>query len=272
MPCISASSSNRARRNRSSIHATNNPWRCDMLRPSNSFQMLPLFFLVFTLYAASANATVVGGPYSGTTAGGSVSSFNWQQTINNDSNRLLVVLVGSPMGSVSGVTFNGTALTWKANAANDGVVTGVNSTGVLVSVWYLVSPPVGTYTIAVTLSGSTSSPCGIGAEYQNVNQTTPLGTAYSDPGQAGPPATSIDVYVDNTVSGGMAIDAVGAEANSTPTWNVGSGQTQRGTENAGSGIVMSLSEKTSNGSTTILSGSTYTQSAICQLGVEVRPY
>jgi hypothetical protein len=175
------------------------------------------------------------------------------------------------MGSVSGVTFNGTALTWKANAANDGVVTGVNSTGVLVSVWYLVNPPVGTYDIAVTMSGSTSSPCGIGAEYQNVNQTTPLGTVYSDPGQAGPPATSIDVYVDNTVSGGLAIDAVGAEANTTPTWNVGSGQTQRGTESAGSGIVMSLSEKASNGSTTILSGSTYTQSAICQLGVEVRP-
>jgi len=232
-----------------------------------------LALLSSTLQASAGIAAVIGGPYSGTTAGGSptLSSFSWQQTVSNVSNRLLVVVVASGTGTASGVTFNGTALTWKAGAANDGVEQTYNATGVFVSLWYLVNPPVGTYDVVVTMSGSVASAGGIGALYQNVNQTTPLGTVYSDPGQAGPPATSIDVYVDNTVSGGMAIDVVGAEALSTPTWNVGSGQTQRGVQTCGNGATVSLSEKASNGSTTILSRSTATQSAICQVGVEVRP-
>jgi hypothetical protein len=93
-----------------------------------------------------------------------------------------------------------------SNAANDGVVRGINSTGVLVSLWYLVNPPVGTYDIAVTMSGSITDSGGIGAEYQNVNQTTPFGgdVQRSRPGGS---ASDVDRCIRGlAVSGGMAID------------------------------------------------------------------
>ena len=134
--------------------------------------------------------------------------------------RLLVVGV-SLRGSttVNGVTYGGTALT---NVADNQGAGNQNRA----SVWYLLRPPSGTATVAVTLSGSTSVMAGA-VSFSGVDQTTPLGTAAVANGTSANPSVTVSsgsrqLVIDVLASNGDA-GALSAAAGQTEQWNGGTG-------------------------------------------------
>jgi hypothetical protein len=140
------------------------------------------------------------------------SSNSWSHTVGNFSNRILLVWVDTGLG-VSGVTFNGVALTQLA-------VVNYNSNNEHLYLFYLLNPPVGTYTVAVTASGTTYI-VGLSESYYNAAQSGSFGTVASNAGSG----TASSNTVASTSTSQIIIDGVnnGAASTATPT----AGQTKR---------------------------------------------
>jgi hypothetical protein len=96
---------------------------------------------------------------------GAVNVSSWSHTCSG-SQRLLVVFTDGPSGAVTGVTFNGVALTNIASATIANAVTGRT-----LQAWYLINPASGAHTVA--LSGPlTTNYIGISQSYTGCNQTS----------------------------------------------------------------------------------------------------
>jgi hypothetical protein len=145
------------------------------------------------------------------------SSLTWAHTVSG-SNRYLVVGVSinnENSGTVSGVTYNGQALT--------SLGTATNGTNARVEMWGMLAPPTGTHNVVVTLSTSQRFTAGA-VSFTGVHQTTPLGTLASNTG------TSLSASVAaSSASGEVVVDVV-AKKNSDSTLTVGADQTQRWNE------------------------------------------
>jgi len=128
-------------------------------------------------------------------------------------NRVLYVGVASYGSAVSGVTYNGDALSevWNTSRASAYYSSG----------WILVAPDTGTHDVVVTYTGTASAwqDQGISAiSFTGANQTTPNGTAVT----ANNYSTSASVTVSTGV-GEIVVDAARAGNGLT----VGSDQTRR---------------------------------------------
>lgn len=108
---------------------------------------------------------------TGTNGTGS-SSLSWSHTLGSGANILIVNVAGETATGnfgnsvVTGVTYNGVAMTKIAEAGNNG---GSNATHV--SMWVLIGaslPAVGAHTVAVTYTGSTTSQAGGGMSFKGV--------------------------------------------------------------------------------------------------------
>ena len=162
-------------------------------------------------------------------------TISWLHTVNNNSNRILIVQTGTggiySSHSVNSVRYGNNALT---------KVTNVNSSGSKNSdseLWYLLNPPNGTAAVYVNFKSTQDDQAGAASDYYNVNQTTPLGTAATNSGNCtGIPCAS-GTTASNSVSSilnQMVVDAVLVEddcTGGTGCWSVavstpGSGQTQ----------------------------------------------
>ena len=126
-------------------------------------------------------------------------SVSWKHTCSG-SNRLLFVGVSTAgaAGKVSGVKFNGVAMTNKWDAvASSGNVTG----------WILVAPDTGEHDIEVTFSSNTTQWAGphgfCGISFTGADQSTPTGDAVT--GSSGY-STSVSVTA-TTASGEIVVDA-----------------------------------------------------------------
>lgn len=152
-----------------------------------------------------------------------VSSFNWTHTVSSGSDRFLVVGVIQRDGSLAdigatGITANGDAMS--SLIAREGSFHAGNFGAEL---WGIVAPDVGTYSIAVTLPGTSDHAAAFaismfGAEQSLTMDDTETGLVdnfgISDP----------SISMTATLNGGIAIDALyNAVANSF--LDVGSGQT-----------------------------------------------
>jgi hypothetical protein len=135
------------------------------------------------------------------------------------SNRVLIAMTGvsaSAVGNVSGVTYNGVAMTPLWNVVNGGGST--RCTG-----WYLIAPDTGTHDLVATFTGgggANDEQALGGVSYTGVNQTVAVGTHASASGSSG--TASVDV---NSASGELVVDGVyfwGAPitegANQTKRW------------------------------------------------------
>src|SRR5688572_9172550 len=92
-------------------------------------------------------------------------SYSWNQACAG-SNRFLLVsvsLLSAVGGNVSSITYDSVALTFLGGLTVDGR---------RAELWGLVAPSVGTFSVAVTLSGAINS-VGCSAAFENVNQITP---------------------------------------------------------------------------------------------------
>src|SRR5262245_15152673 len=124
--------------------------------------------MVHRISCALAAALVVAAPGAGRTQPiafdaastgqlRNTSSVSWSHTVGAGSNRLLVVGIGTEDNPgqgdsvVTGVTFNGVALTRVAGAQQQAASAGSEN---ITDLWFMLSPPVGTGTVAVNLTGT----------------------------------------------------------------------------------------------------------------------
>jgi hypothetical protein len=122
--------------------------------------------------------------------------------------RILVVSFGygDDPTAVSGVTYNSIPLTEIRTEGFAG--------GRVTSMWYLVNPPAGTYTVSVDLTAaSTGTFIGASASYAGVDQTTPVEAGHV--GAQGNSATST-VDITTTNAGAWIVDSHYAGGN----WNM----------------------------------------------------
>lgn len=162
----------------------------------------------------------VGPDATGTTSAGST-TLSWSHTCSG-SNRLLIVTVAMGLvgdgGTTLSATYNGVAMT------SVGVVHANNGTDGYVQMFRLIAPVTGTNTVQITAAGNTPHDLvGGSVSFNNVNQTSPLGT----PATAFGSGTTPTVNVAGTTSGNLVVDAVCNGSSITS-----SGQTNRWLRNA----------------------------------------
>lgn len=135
---------------------------------------------------------------SSSSAGNGTNTVTWSHTVAAGSNRYLSVLVDSyfAAGEVTGVTFNGVALSNVGSySANDPRA----------SIWGLVAPDTGTHNVTVTFAGAASSNGACYAmSFTGVDQTTPTGTFAS----ANNTSTTPSVTSPSTDANGMIVSVV----------------------------------------------------------------
>lgn len=142
----------------------------------------------------------------------------WTHTVSAAAtDRILVVSFGygNNPTAVSGVTYNGIPLTE--------IRTETFAGGRVTSMWYLVNPPVGTYTVSVDLTFPSTGPFnGASASYAGVDQASPVEAGHV--GAQGNSATST-VNITTTNAGAWILDSHYAGGN----WNMvaKTGRTQR---------------------------------------------
>lgn len=185
---------------------------------------------------------------------GAGTSPSWSHTCTG-TNLLLVVQVGDFVGgdaeSVTGITYNGVALSLFPSHAFNVART---------SLWYLIAPATGAHTLAVT-SGSTVA-C-VASSWTGVHQTVPLGAGVTNTASAGQP-TSVSI---TGAVGSMLIAHTG---------NLSDDLTDAGTQTAtgfvaSGGFVCNASYKAGAGSATTLSWTGYVSDARwAVLAVEIK--
>ena len=127
-----------------------------------------------------------------------VSSISFNHTVAAGSNRILIVGVGMRNGAsnppiVSGITFNGVALT-KIRADEESASKNLRS-----ELWYLIAPDEGTYSVVITLDAASVDSIGIAHNWTGADQASPInanagGSVQND---ADGMTTAITTDVDN---------------------------------------------------------------------------
>lgn len=129
------------------------------------------------------------------------------------SDRLLVALIalrGNATQSVSGITYNGDAMT-KATSQSH------TSSNIDTEIWYLVNPDTGSNTMQVTFSGLQCEAMGLA--FTGVKQTSPLDQTAGAEGTSSTPSVSITPTENNELVVGVLIHE------SSTASSVGSGET-----------------------------------------------
>ncbi len=164
---------------------------------------------------------------------------SFSHTILNKTNRLLLVFTnGNTQNGMSGVTFNGVALTLLSS-------TQFNSGNG--QVWYMINPPVGTFNVVVSTSASQRTR-GVACNLYGVDQTTPFGTVSQGNG-VNSSSTIVTTNVGDIIVSAFFADQFG----SGPT--VGSGQTLQ-FNSGGATCGVSISNETASGTSDTQSFST----------------
>lgn len=166
----------------------------------------------------TSSTVTIDATSSAQTTGTSSSSLTFSHTVGSGSNRLMLVAVavggtgtGGGAGTVSSVTYGGTALTQ--------VGTRSSGTEVRTYIYRLIAPPVGTANVAVSVSVNSTIAAGA-TSFFGVDQTTPLGTYASNAGLG----TSASVSVASA-TGEMVYGSAGWDSSPTISLPGGSGQT-----------------------------------------------
>jgi hypothetical protein len=153
-------------------------------------------------------------------AGGDGSTESWPHTVTTGgANRLIVVGVSTADNNVavSSVTYGGQALALVPNST----VCSLEDCTIRVELWYKVDPLTGPNTVFVTLNSASEHAAGA-TSYTGVDQTTPLGTAKTQPGHSG--FMSLSGVVSAT--GEIVVD-VAAVYSSSAIITAQGGQTER---------------------------------------------
>ena len=136
----------------------------------------------------------------------------FSHVVSSGDDRALVVHVSLPSSqTVSGVTYDGVPLTWRGNGG---------SSTYRVSIWILLSPPVGTANVVATMSGLADAVAGA-TSWTNINQTDPTGSIASATATSTAPTVDVPSVAGEIVHDVLCTADVTAtvHASQTERWN-----------------------------------------------------
>jgi len=174
--------------------------------------------------SASSCAKVIKLDAAATSSQSTSSTLTWSHTVGSGSNRLLVVGVFAmsygALPSVSGVTYNGVAMT-KARADDD-----FNGAGWESSVWILHNPPSGAHNVVATISNYGTT-VGMSVSYTGAQQSS---TADAVNGQSGISAGTKTFTLTTVANNAWVFEIIGGvDYSSAPTISLAAAFTSRGT-------------------------------------------
>lgn len=162
-------------------------------------------------------------------------SLSFSYTVASGSNRVLMVgafenITGYTASNITGVTFNGVAMTKLVEYYR------TFSDGFMASIWYLAAPDVTTANIVLSLSVSTDVNA-IAANYTDASQTAPTGTALKQfSSNSATDATMNPVSItDNSWAFSVFSNIDGAISDNTNYVGFNSGAFEIGDSNGGMG-------------------------------------
>jgi parallel beta-helix repeat protein len=194
-------------------------------------------------------------------------TLTWTHTTGSQNNRLLVVSVQTATNptapTVNSITYNSTPLT-KAGRIN-GNINGVNTEG-NAEIWYLVNPAAGANTIQVNLSATATDLFAAAETFNNVDQTTPVGTAVTT-NNGNIAVSPMTLAIPGTNSNQMIVDSI-SEDNGVLT--VSPNQTQINNQ-IGSLSRGAASYRTGAASNTTMSWTPGSADTYAMVGVPINP-
>lgn len=167
------------------------------------------FKKIITIAGTGTSSPVPVATSSATTGSAQATTLTWSH-VSSGLNRLLVVQVATEQAqTITGITFNGVALTQRTTITN----------GTLrQEQWSLTAPAVGTYNIVVTMSAAAYITAGA-ETYTTVNQASPIGATQTGTGSSLLPSLVLNTTTDNS----LVVD--GLSTGTLPiVYTVGAGQ------------------------------------------------
>jgi hypothetical protein len=185
-----------------------------------SIHPLKIAILLFSMPIVSHGAIAFDAAASQAVT--SASPITWTHTTTG-SNRVLFIGVDLQIplgGSISGATYNGTAMTLIISTTGSN---GVSNSSFIDSIFYLIAPATGANTVSVTFTGSGASGVGGSISLTGVDQSIPLDSFGCAIFSSGTPSNTITTVADSS----WGLDSVssfsgtfsGAGANQTIRWN-----------------------------------------------------
>lgn len=155
---------------------------------------------------------------------GSSNTFSF--VVNSGSNNLLLVLVSAEANAgnngndpVTGITFNGTALT-KVDSRHTNVTPG--GSGNSAEIWYLIDPTVTTANIVVSYTGTVDGDAITAIQLTGAHQTSPIDAYNGFKANSANPSNAITTIADNC----LVIDVLSGSGSGT-TLTADVSQTER---------------------------------------------
>lgn len=177
---------------------------------------------------------------------------------------LVLLVVGACISTetITGVTYNGSALT------QIGSTQSVAFGGKTLSLWAKVGPSTGAHDVVLTASSSTSI-FGASVSYTGVAQTSTFGTAAQGENSSALSSVTVDV---SSATGELVVDGMLWTSGDGSGMTAGSGQTKRAeSEDAGTGTLVAMSEEAGASSVTM----SWTQGSLERyggvIGVSIKP-
>jgi hypothetical protein len=169
--------------------------------------------LFSTVLLVSPALAAVTFDASSTPVEATATSVTVSHTVGTGSNRLIVACVSVNGADVTGVTYNGVALTLKARQTQGTIYR--------TEIWYLVAPATGTNNLVASIAPSNQNLIASGKSFFGVNQSNPLGTNETAGAESGTSVT------DTVTSTGMVTDCLTTNASaSAHAVTGGGGQTE----------------------------------------------
>jgi len=229
------------------------------LCPGRRLLALAAAFLVAGFAGQSANAAIAYDATASTSAT-NAASVTWSHTVGSSANILIVGLAtedtSSSVLNVSAITYNGVAMT----AVSGALGTAGSSTLDRAQLFYLLNPPTGAHTVAVTFGGAVNDVAAGSVSLSGV--TGAPATAAANTATSG---TAISASATVATAGSWLVDVVCSGA-SNATFTAGSGQTVRWSKAvSGNGGAGSTQAPSATGSI----ATSYTASSSSQLALAV---
>jgi hypothetical protein len=162
-----------------------------------------LFVIMAQLFSKQVAAQVTYNNASSAVFSASSTTLTFSHTTGAGSNKLLLVGVSSRDRLVSGVTYDGTPLSF--------VISELSNTDAYTYIYRMVNPPSGTFDVVVTLSsnsGSNHRPVAGAISFFGVDQSTPTSVGSTSAGNSNSVGTGIV-----TIPGDMAFAVLSSTSN-----------------------------------------------------------
>ena len=192
-------------------------------------------------------------------------SVTWSHTVGSSSNRVLVVGLStedtsSSVLNIASITYNGVAMTAVPNSA----ATAGSSTLDKSQLFYLLNPPAGAHTIAVTFGGAVNGVSAGSISLSGVAQSAPTAAAIN----TATSGTTISANITVSTAGSWLVDAANSGAGNA-TLTPGASQTKRwGVGQSSSGGAGSTESVSSAGTASV----SWTASSGSQLALSVAAF